>query len=764
MPKIPHPVSTTSLIQGERNASIDSAPFEPSQITSPQETTSSRPSSSVARPEPTNPSEKTESPHKQPRLPLKESLGVNGCVIIAGGSIIVLATVGFLSSLWFGYGSAPEAADATWAWRQIALRDWMTRAITISALVLRFVISLQASVCTSMIAALVLEKRLTRKSDVAYLSISRGISDGPRRLVQLLFSSGTSSILFHVEIWLISLMAIVALALQFSSTILISDLHKFTIVGDVEIQSVRNLCSFSGLDLGDVWTTYTYTPVYTMFGEEKLEYNTTPDARGFSDSGLKRRGYLPLGGVENRTSVRQYHGTTLVSNSHTVCVPPQLDNYFRSEDLYDNEVLGYVTGTVDYGLSLRNAHPGIGPLCISNGCETVPFDCIVPGSLLNYSTQANYCFVETVGRTSQSLLSLAANGLTDSNLLAEPWALNSSIYLVIRSNLTDLDWSSVPENITVPPASTIDEWRTFEVMEGRFIGISLCFSRFTVEAHDVRLTASETTREPTILWDGLTLPHDTSEVSNFFGANTSAQTFSERGMMSMEILPAQDESDTSFEPLKELSPGKASSSYFQRFVVKTATSGFMPNTSFTACVFCTNYGEVFHTDMDLLSSDIIESSGRAAAALQSYVGVMSATIYDGMIKIFNLSEEVSMATTTTVNTPGPCSDHPCSGFISVMALLGVHLATVVVITILYVSQVRFSRYSNIWHAVSQLAGEELKDTLEQGNSAKDKVIVETLRHEKRDDFVKLELLSDGSRVEIVKQSDENRKPSEAEES
>ncbi|XXH04092.1 hypothetical protein Hte_010503 [Hypoxylon texense] len=146
------------------------------------------------------------------------------------------------------------------------------------------------------------------------------------------------------------------------------------------------------------------------------------------------------------------------------------------------------------------------------------------------------------------------------------------------------------------------------------------------------------------------------------------------------------------------------------------------------------------------------------------IGIVSATIFDGMIKVFNLTEEVSMAVTTTVNTPGPCSSYQFSGFISVVILLAVHLATVAVITVLYVTQVRLSRYSNIWHAVSQLVGEELKDTLEQGNSTKDKVIAKTLKRERRDDFVKLELLGDSSQVEIIKHADDNRKGVKTEES
>ncbi|GAW12329.1 hypothetical protein ANO14919_016940 [Xylariales sp. No.14919] len=61
------------------------------------------------------------------RLPLGESLGWTGAATIFGGSILISASIGFLSLLWFGYGDRPEAASAPWIWRQIAVHDWMTR-------------------------------------------------------------------------------------------------------------------------------------------------------------------------------------------------------------------------------------------------------------------------------------------------------------------------------------------------------------------------------------------------------------------------------------------------------------------------------------------------------------------------------------------------------------------------------------------------------------------------------------------------------------
>lgn len=45
----------------------------------------------------------------RPSLPLKESLGLSGCLGIIGGTLGALATLAFLSFLWFGYGTEPEA-------------------------------------------------------------------------------------------------------------------------------------------------------------------------------------------------------------------------------------------------------------------------------------------------------------------------------------------------------------------------------------------------------------------------------------------------------------------------------------------------------------------------------------------------------------------------------------------------------------------------------------------------------------------------------
>lgn len=111
-------------------------------------------------------------PHGKSILPLRQSLGLSGSIVIVAGTVGLLGVFAFLTFLWVGYGSKSEAANATWAWRQIALRGYMEQVITLAALVLTFIVSLQAAVCTSMAAALILEKWSVPKAKVSSYSTS----------------------------------------------------------------------------------------------------------------------------------------------------------------------------------------------------------------------------------------------------------------------------------------------------------------------------------------------------------------------------------------------------------------------------------------------------------------------------------------------------------------------------------------------------------------------------------------------------------------
>ncbi|KAI0404455.1 hypothetical protein F4802DRAFT_598152 [Xylaria palmicola] len=692
----------------------------------------------------------------QGRLPLKESLGRTGITTVLGGSVVILAGIAFLSLLWFGYGDAPEAADAPRLWRQIALKDWMTRTITISSLVLRSVVSFQVALCTSMIAALVLEKRLTRKSDVAYLSITRSISDGPRKLVQLLLCSGSWSVLAYVELWLISLLALVMLALQFSSTLLLSDIHSYVIVGDEERTPVANFGTFTGFfdGSGDLATLEVdrNNPANTIFGEARMDYDVTPTVSGLSDTGVVQRSYLPFVGSENRTSVRSYRGPTLVINSRVTCVPPLMKGHFSSRDPnYADVDVGHLLGNVKYGESIRKAKEGVGPLCDTRGCESVPFDCSVPSTFYNGYRQSNFCFIETVGRNSQELFDLLSISELEyyGDREMDPWAVNSTMFLVFRSNVNVFDWGDQLDLHPLPPASTSGEWSKFEITKGQSVDISLCFSRIFVQPRYVSIVAHEQTHEPTVEWDGLTRKHNTTAVSTFMNPQGPHSVPSRRGVMDMEVISELKSSKNDVKRPYNPPPPRLTALVLYRTILQTITNNLTPG-SMSGCIFCSDWSIPGSLENELVFTDNIEATGRAAVALHSHFASEASIAYNGLLKVFNVTQPVDLAATISVRTPGPCSEHQCSGFISVTTLLCVHLVIVVVITMLFVGQARFSRLSNTWHAISQLVSEELEDFLDRGNNAKDKPIKKALKRDGMDDFVQLGLADGNDRVRVLK--------------
>ena len=89
--------------------------------------------------------------------PLRRALGVIGTLSIVVGTLVLLGALAFLVFLWTAEGPN-EGAGAMPLWRTIVLEQWFTQVITLVSVVLRFSNAIQASVCTGLIAALILER------------------------------------------------------------------------------------------------------------------------------------------------------------------------------------------------------------------------------------------------------------------------------------------------------------------------------------------------------------------------------------------------------------------------------------------------------------------------------------------------------------------------------------------------------------------------------------------------------------------------------
>ncbi|KLU91621.1 hypothetical protein MAPG_10139 [Magnaporthiopsis poae ATCC 64411] len=156
-------------------------------------------------------------------------LGLWGFTTIAVGSLVTLAILAFLTFLWMTEGIlGSERAPAAWRWVMLGRRA--TQAVTLATVVVRVAVTAQATVYTSLIAGIVLERHGVPLSMVAQFSVLRAVNDGPLRLAWLLLTSSPrrSALLASLTVVLFA----TTVAIQFSSTILVSDLDFSTLVGE----------------------------------------------------------------------------------------------------------------------------------------------------------------------------------------------------------------------------------------------------------------------------------------------------------------------------------------------------------------------------------------------------------------------------------------------------------------------------------------------------------------------------------------------------
>ncbi|KAI1376426.1 hypothetical protein F4677DRAFT_459645 [Hypoxylon crocopeplum] len=695
------------------------------------------------------------SPISSTPLSLEESLGKMGVFTIVGGYIEILAVLAFLAFLWNGYGPSFEAADASCVWRQIALHDWMTQTVTLCALALRFTVSLQSTVCTSMIAALVLEKRFALRIYVAYFSVLRSVNDGPQKLLQMMLFSGTS-MLKYVELWLAIFLTITTFALQFTSTILLADFRDFVMVGNINRTQVPSLLLYAEDQFHLSNTAAMFTKMQ-IFAEAQSKSNALPDPFGFSDTGFVQRGFLPFAESESRLSLRHFNGNIMTMNSKVACMRPVLDAHYKPLHLDINTDIIRLVGLLQYGSSLRHARASRDSICNSSECEEAYFECPMAYSHNRIgSWESIFCLVGGVGGNVWGD-DLGPKWESDD----EPWSLNSTIQLVITTNMRQVDWDKLPSERALGIGKPYHEWQSFELLPGRYINATVCFSAFNIARKYAHITAQDVLSELSINWSLTSLQYDCTDVQKLMGVDVPNRTYGERGILRMDILGGPNDGPSDGPAYKTVAVPReyrvenGSIADFTTRILETIMGFGMAqskgwNTSTMLCYLCDGYGFIDHPTLGLLCNSIITETGRAANALQSYMTALGLMWYDQYLNSLGELQWADMAMTKMVRTPGPCSSqHGCGGYISVVILLLIYLVYVAVITTLYVKQVRYSRYNNLWHTISQLVADELRVLLEQANNTGDEV-VESLFKEQGDDRVRLGKVVETGRIEVVK--------------
>lgn len=381
----------------------------------------------------------------EPRLSLLEVLGYSGLLSVIGGSLWILGVFGFLTFLWFGYGSKPEAADAALFWRFIALRNYFTQTVTILSIALRVVVGIQATVCTSMLAALMLEKYGAQKSLTAWLSVMRSLNDGPLKLGGLLLTKRHRVTFIRVESWLTFLLITITMPLQFSSTLILGDMNDFVIVGNPNNTQFSDLFPIKDNEIPIVvdlsFAPLEHAPVYATFGETQAHFDATPNEKGISDTGLIQRSMVPIRDSNDRVSVRNLESTTAVISSRFSCIRPYINGVYSSYPvrIYEADgAFGYVEGTLDYDTTFSRAGISSNIQCGNTGCKTVGFQCTISGrGITPIAWPTTGCIIE--GPTDKNSPSSYFPSWDPSQGV---WSANATIMMVITTNMNRADWAT----------------------------------------------------------------------------------------------------------------------------------------------------------------------------------------------------------------------------------------------------------------------------------------------------------------------------------
>ncbi|KAI1368997.1 hypothetical protein F5Y08DRAFT_335207 [Xylaria arbuscula] len=692
-------------------------------------------------------------PRTEPPLPLRELLGYSGLFGVIGGSFWILGIFGFLTFLWFGHGSSPEATDATLLWRFLALHNYFPQAITTCSVALRITVGIQATICTSMLAALVLEKYGVQKTQGAWLSIMRSINDGPMKLGGLLVKGPRARFLL-VETWLTFFIIIITLALQFSSTLLLSDIDDFVILGNINTTEFGDLLALQNdIDIRFYLDNNISArpPIYAAFGEVQAGFNTTPNEKGASDTGFIQRSLIPISDVNSRTSIKKIEGNTMVMGSRVSCIRPHINAEYSAFNFQGNEDVyyGYIEGTVDYNASFAEAGVTSNLPCADIECMAEKFYCVIPSTIgKEDGWQAAACVFDGIGARSDY-----SDHTFTWNPLEGLWSPKTTMALVMTSNMDYMDWSKVQDITILPVGDPYREWRSYDTGSGHF-NITLCSIGFNIGRFHTSMIASAPLREPQTKFDHFSAVHSTADIQSFMGVDVLQGSHTARSILDLEILgPAEGllaPSQPRFLP-DNISVGQLESDLMDSIIHNQFWANNDGNTTMLLCNSCNGAAsQLVHPEIGLLFSDTVSETGRAANAFLSLITTWFGLVYYTYLGDLKIPHNATVLATRTVQTPGICSKNGCPGYITVSTLILTHILSVVTIAALYVVETRYSRYGNVWHTIAQLKGDELVDVLDEAHDASDATVEQNLKMQDEAQLLKVGRQSGNGRVGVIK--------------
>ncbi|KAF2827962.1 hypothetical protein CC86DRAFT_454688 [Ophiobolus disseminans] len=646
---------------------------------------------------------------------LRERLGNWEIMMLATSTVAIVVALAFLAMLW-QYGLTQPDRKNKLA-HAIALAGWLVKATTLSAVVIRIGVAVQAGVCTSLAAALLLEGDGVPLPDVLHFATLRSVTTAPPTILYpitrrfRLYARSAPAIL-------IILIFLTATACQLASTILVSDFRIGSIDGPVQriggvIGAEGNSSSlqFARSEKIDYWGSRPL--VYPPFGEFKEPGRTEEHAH---DTGPTYQGMIPYQNATSR-DLRRFEGHTSVFGSRVACVAPKIEATVQYSTDFS---LRYLVGNATYagvGKGLvscteRNTSDSeMSFATISTESCAISFNCTIPYPnrwlTKNFSSAANETdtFISTglipvdewslalCAISSQTLWSFEKSLLSVGNDTAVR-GVNTDITMVLN-HTEHLSRNSIPQRNNSTTFSQVarssGEWATYDLLSDGMVDLSLCFSELSTQPRRVEMISSYGTYDAQLWWDDERSTYDTSSIRHRF--NSFGDAYGGRGIMDMQFLPMNE---------SETLPGFNAvdfASIILSGLYKFATPGKV-GTYIPMCRFCTGDDEMsikVHPVTSGLFYDIVTSTRHPGIALQAIFNTIIQSAFYEELPSYNISLPIQIIRSQTV-------EYPMSfiGISVVGLLLVIYLALVATMVCLFAKRTKESLIGELWHSVGQV--------------------------------------------------------------
>ncbi|KAK0610601.1 hypothetical protein B0T17DRAFT_621069 [Bombardia bombarda] len=643
--------------------------------------------------------------------PINQSLGIFNSLTIFGGGFISLGVLGFLIFLWTGRGT-DGGLTATPLWRWIVLGQYIVPTITLSSVLLRLANASQAAVCTSLGASILLEKNGVPLSQVAEVSVLRGINDGPLRLVWLLVTSPRRAAASQTALMMLLLVG--SIAIQFSSTMLVSDLQLSRLVQNPTEQLMGIDQNDQNFDALSQFNVFASKPNIMLFGEVPSNMTAAPNSLGLSDTGIVKRIFLPMT-PDSQLNLRRFDGVAFVMNSRFACMRPVLKDpvvkvtttgsFVRFFGNGTNQDISYslrMGGEIDHASTMKNAGIDFPDDCPGGTCLPARYNCSLPFT------------INTSNRFSSSMcmpgLLQAVRRLSEDWTMAKgPVASFSLVYLMTRINRTTGEWGDTGSTwrLDDDDLEPSNEWISYRTADRGNMDFTICYEQLTIDRATVSMSTNTDIVPPALAFNATSKDVQTLPLRQQLGAANDSQP--RNGLFQVDSYSNVSRTLTTSFIAVQLTLN--SFAFTKNLTI--VTSGGKGTTTLP-----------LHNDYTSVFTDIMGTVDCPALALQAMMTMLTSSMLADMLP--KLDQQQTAATVYSVSESTPVR---FTGLIAVTVVVIFNLMCVALITTLFLLRTRYSYPGNVWQAVAHLSmSDETQSLLEESGEATDGAVSKRLKN------------------------------------